>query len=633
MKASQKNLFVVVVFALIAIQVIGAMALTVQPAKAEAKTIVVPDNYSTIGAGVQNAAPGDTILVRSGTYNENVVIDKAISIVSQEPGGAVVIGQGGLTSGTRAVFKITADGVAIVGFTIRTQTNYSSNSLYATGVILVANNCTLRDNDISNTYYGVFTSYTDGSSFVSNNVTLVGKDGIRICGGSQNVISNNTVDNNGVSGLAIDGYSDMISWNELVANGRGIGLGASYCAFSGNNVTANDGIGVIVGGSSNWVDSNYIADNPSWGVYMSSDFAAPNNNTFFNNNFVNNTQQVYPASQGNVELWNAGTTGNYWSDYNGTDANRDGVGDTPYTVYEANVDAYPLMKQTHPPTGYPPSLPPNTPQPITGPISQWNFDEIGVNGVTPDSLGNNPIVVENYHGVIISPKLVSGVSGNALQFNGSDYAYVGATPTLDIRGEFTVSAWINYPQYKDVEYNLVITECLRGQSGYPTRIWGLAVNGVAPTNSEQPVLGALRGFFLDDKGVLNEIDTTTPINIDEWTQVTFTRSYVTGMHLYINGTEAAVQVTSGVQNSTGIVAYGSEYYIGHDSFSTIDDLAISTTASDQPAHTASPSPMPTPTPEAWALWAQWWFYAAVATAVVALLAGSAWLAKKNIKKP
>jgi len=38
--------------------------------KAQSKTIIVPDNYTTITAAIGNATNGDTILVRSGTYNE-----------------------------------------------------------------------------------------------------------------------------------------------------------------------------------------------------------------------------------------------------------------------------------------------------------------------------------------------------------------------------------------------------------------------------------------------------------------------------------------------------------------------------------------------------------------------------------
>ena len=43
------------------------------------------------------------------------------------------------------------------------------------------------------------------------------------------------------------------------------------------------------------------------------------------------------------ELFDDGCEGNYWSGYNGTDSDFDGIGDTPYIIDSNNIDHYPLM--------------------------------------------------------------------------------------------------------------------------------------------------------------------------------------------------------------------------------------------------------------------------------------------------
>jgi parallel beta-helix repeat protein len=74
----------------------------------------------------------------------------------------------------------------------------------------------------------------------------------------------------------------------------------------------------------------------------------------YHNSFVNNTLQINSdggiyGNDPSIIVWDNGGKGNYWSDYNGTDANYDGVGDTPH-IFDVNyTDYYPLMNTWEPP--------------------------------------------------------------------------------------------------------------------------------------------------------------------------------------------------------------------------------------------------------------------------------------------
>jgi len=54
----------------------------------------------------------------------------------------------------------------------------------------------------------------------------------------------------------------------------------------------------------------------------------------------------FPDIYSKNNTWDAGypAGGNYWSSYNGTDEDADGIGDTSYRVSADYVDLYPLMK-------------------------------------------------------------------------------------------------------------------------------------------------------------------------------------------------------------------------------------------------------------------------------------------------
>jgi hypothetical protein len=160
--------------------------------------------------------------------------------------------------------------------------------------------------------------------------------------------------------------------------------------------------------------------------------------------------------------------------------------------------------------------------------------------------------------------------------------YIPISTSLDVSIEIKIEAWINVKGFKNVTYNNIVVKATRTTAEWQnaTRIYGLAVNGI--TQSENGTFvpqGVLRGYITTDTGGFNEIVTTEPVILKQWSQVTFTRSLMTGMHIYVNGIEQNVKVTSGVQNPIGSIINGTELWLGHDAEVTIDEVRISNLAS------------------------------------------------------
>jgi len=260
--------------------------------------------------------------------------------------------------------------------------------------------------------------------------------------------------------------------------------------------------------------------------------------------------------------------------------------------------------------GIQPSLP-ATPPAVTGTVAFWHFDETSQDGVTPDSADTNFLILA---GDSPPSMIVAGKKGNAASFNGTSYGFANPSYSLNIQRDFTVDAWVNLQDYKDVAYNIVFVGCIRTTDTYPVRIWGLAVNGRAQENNE-PALGALRGFVLDENGVFNEICTVQPVSLDRWVHVLFVRSLVDGMQIYIDDAQQNVTILSGIQNPTGLIASGTEYYVGHDSISIIDELSVSNVA-------WKPSSRP--------LWSEWVFWAVTLAAFAAFIS-IVFFSKRTVK--
>ncbi len=130
----------------------------------------------------------------------------------------------------------------------------------------------------------------------------------------------------------------------------GMYVWTSNNTITGCSVTDNI-VGILLSGDSNNITGNYVSRNEE-GVFfgVNNPGNLPLGIVLTNNSFVDNTIQfsgcfceTYNTSEP-IHTWDDGMRGNYWSDYNGTDTNGDGIGDTSYVIDPLNWDRYPLVE-------------------------------------------------------------------------------------------------------------------------------------------------------------------------------------------------------------------------------------------------------------------------------------------------
>ena len=141
-----------------------------------AKTITVSDSgaldYKSIQEAVNHTSEGDTILVYSGTYTENVEIYKKLTIVSQSGNmdDTIVLA----ADSNDHVFHVTANNVTISGFNLTgansTIKNSETSGIYLDGV----HDCIITDNKLSNNTVGVFLEDSSNNTLSNNTANSLG---------------------------------------------------------------------------------------------------------------------------------------------------------------------------------------------------------------------------------------------------------------------------------------------------------------------------------------------------------------------------------------------------------------------------------------------------------------------------
>jgi parallel beta-helix repeat protein len=320
---------------------IGAVLYIVHLGSVGSKALVVPDDYATIGWAVGNATAGDTVYVRSGTYNESVSIDKPLSLMGEDMSNTIILSEG--TCGSGHTIIVRADNITISGFSL--QGNGSGYGIHLihrsyvtirnmvikefdTGIrVYRGSNNTILENSLANNEWGIYLDYSKNNTISGNKVTNNDK-GIRISISPNNVLRDNQIDNNRynfrLSGVnfvdfvndidnsnTVDGKPICYWVNEkdktvpldaghvtlvnctgitvknltLTNNGEGILLAFTENSTITENTITNNGAGIFFGygSSGNNISANYIAHNEDNGINLDS-----GGNNLFGNTIINN---------------------------------------------------------------------------------------------------------------------------------------------------------------------------------------------------------------------------------------------------------------------------------------------------------------------------------------------------------
>jgi parallel beta-helix repeat protein len=383
-----------------------SLAFNIQPAKTEPTTITVPYDYPTIQEAINAANPGDAIMVATGTYLENIVVNKTVTLIGEDNNNTIIDG-----GGFGTVILVIANNVSISKFTIKN----SGSTLLDNGILInQASYCNVSNNILASNYFGIRLKDSSNNVLSNNNVTD-NHYGIELFYSSNNVLTGNHMARNqfnfGVWGSTLSHYIHDIETSNIVderpiyywINKRGeeIPLDAGYIALINsteitvkNLALTNNGAGIqlaytenssitnnnltnnlhgiwLLRSSNNVLSNNNVTDNRYgiWLLYSSTNTLCDNNvtdnnygigledssnNTIYHNKFVNTLQIDTNQS---INIWDNGypSGGNYWSDYIGVDLKSglnqdqpgsDGIGDTSYAIDANNLDRYPLMNAT-----------------------------------------------------------------------------------------------------------------------------------------------------------------------------------------------------------------------------------------------------------------------------------------------
>ena len=282
-----------------------------------ARVFTVDDNegedFSIIQDAIDAAEDGDIIRVFEGTYYENVVVNKSVSLIGN--GSELTTIDGGDYGD---VVAITADEVKISRFTI------TESGWYKSGINIESNKSTIEGNNCSNNWWGI-RLFSSSNSNITNNIcsnndkgiylqnstnsTLKGNNcsnnwwGIHLLESSNFNITNNYCSNSNF-GISLDSSSDctITDNNCTYITNSAIDLrDSSNCTIETNNCSQNK-FGINLMDSSNCTIKNNICSASNWyGIFLQE---SSDNNTISGNNCLKNRMGISILESSNTIIMN-----------------------------------------------------------------------------------------------------------------------------------------------------------------------------------------------------------------------------------------------------------------------------------------------------------------------------------------
>ena len=333
---------------------------------------MVAPGTGSLQQAIDQAGPGDRLLLQEGVYAGSIVIDRPLQLLGKP--ASIIDGEG-----VGRVVTVAAPDVVVRGVTVQnsgTSLATEDSGIFVTsdgdralieghqlqhnliGIYLKGpDNAVVRSNNIigstdphvNDRGNGVQLWNTPGSVVEDNDIRF-GRDGIFVTTSRNNVFHGNRLrdlrfaihymyandsrvsDNYSIGnhvGYALM-YSDRLQVNNNVSDGdrdRGLFFNyANYSDISNNQVKGGaEKCVFIYNANINHIHANSFTD-CQIGIHFT---AGSERNQVYGNAFVNNRTQVKYVGTRHIE-WSLDGRGNFWSDNPAFDLDNDGIADQPY---------------------------------------------------------------------------------------------------------------------------------------------------------------------------------------------------------------------------------------------------------------------------------------------------------------